>query len=237
MALLRAVIMLVRGFVAGFLMGCLGLVSLADAGPFGSRNEPFMASFQRYAKTFTATAATGMADPGTAAVVGGKTSMPYGWMDFCGRQPQECKVSLLPARDLKLTRETWRQLDRVNRQVNGFIVPISNLQHWGTMLDHWDYPVDGKGDCKIYALFKRKLLLDAGFPRQALLMTIVHDLNGEGHTILTVKTDRGDFVLDNLVDEIRPWDATGYYFVKRQSQQNPNVWLSINRRGTPHRGF
>lgn len=36
------------------------------------------------------------------------------------------------------------------------------------MLDHWDYLVDGMGDCKIYALFKRKLLLDACFPRQAL---------------------------------------------------------------------
>ena len=60
------------------------------------------------------------------------------------------------------------------------------------MLDHWDYPTDGKGDCKIYALWKRKLLIDMGLPRQALLMTIVRDLEGEGHTILTVKTDRGD---------------------------------------------
>ncbi|WP_163579344.1 transglutaminase-like cysteine peptidase, partial [Klebsiella pneumoniae] len=88
--------------------------------------------------------------------------------------------------------------------------------------------VDGKGDCKIYALYKRKLLLDAGFPRQALLMTIVRDLNDEGHTILTVKTDRGDFVLDNLADQVRPWDVTGYNFLKRQSQQNPNIWVSIN---------
>ena len=99
------------------------------------------------------------------------------------------------------------------------------------MMDHWDYPVDGKGDCKIYALYKRKLLMEAGFPRQALLMTIVRDLNNEGHTILTVKTDKGDLILDNLVNAIRPWNATGYYFLKRQSQQDPNTWLSISRRG------
>ena len=43
-------------------------------------------------------------------------------------------------------------------------------------------------------------------------MTIVRDLDGEGHAILTVKTDHGEFVLDNLTDEIRPWDATGYTF-------------------------
>ena len=57
--------------------------------------------------------------------------------------------------------------------------PLSNFDHWGTTLDHWDYPTDGKGDCKIYALWKRKLLMDIGFPRQALLMTIVRDLEGQ----------------------------------------------------------
>jgi predicted transglutaminase-like cysteine proteinase len=87
--------------------------------------------------------------------------------------------------------------------------------------------VDGKGDCKIYALFKRKLLIERGFPRQALLMTIVRDLDGEGHAILTVKTDRGDFVLDNLSADVRPWSATGYQFYKRQAQDDPNVWLSL----------
>ena len=37
-------------------------------------------------------------------------------------------------------------------------------------------------------------------------MTIVRDQDGEGHAVLTVKTDRGDFVLDNLTDEILPWN-------------------------------
>ena len=69
--------------------------------------------------------------------------------------------------------------------------------------------------------------IEQGFPRQALLMTIVRDLDGEGHAILTVKTDHGEFVLDNLTDEIRPWDATGYRFVKRQAQDDPNVWLDL----------
>ena len=54
-------------------------------------------------------------------------------------------------------------------------------------------------------------------------MTIVRDLNGAGHAVLTVKTDRGDFVLDNLSDEIRGWSATGYQFYKRQAQDDPNV--------------
>jgi predicted transglutaminase-like cysteine proteinase len=35
-------------------------------------------------------------------------------------------------------------------------------------------------------------------------------------------------VLDNLSDEIRAWDATGYRFVKRQSQEDPNVWVGLD---------
>ncbi|WP_050596490.1 transglutaminase-like cysteine peptidase [Mesorhizobium ciceri] len=166
-----------------------------------------------------------------SAAVGGSTSVPYGWVDFCHRRPKECKVPALPAANVKLTAQNLRILKRINQKANSAIKPVSNFDHWGTMADHWDYPVDGKGDCKIYALYKRKLLLAAGFPRQALLMTVVRDLDNEGHTILTVKTDKGDLVLDNLVNEIRPWNATGYYFVKRQSQQNPNTWVSINQRG------
>ncbi len=162
-----------------------------------------------------------------AEPVGDATRVPYGWADFCGRRPVECRVDVLDPVDVVLTRDVMATLRAVNRQANAAIEPVSNLDHWGTLLDHWDYPTDGKGDCKIYALWKRKLLLDMGFPRQALLMTIVRDLEGNGHTILTVKTDRGDLILDNMVGEIRMWDETGYKFVKRQSQADPNVWVSI----------
>ncbi len=163
----------------------------------------------------------------TRAPVGGEASIPYGWVDFCNRHSEECTLGKLKPMDVRLTKQSWKALNEINNKVNNAIEPISNLDHWGTTLDHWDYPVDGKGDCKIYALFKRKLLVDRGFPRQALLMTIVRDLNGEGHAVLTVKTDHGDFVLDNLSDEIRPWTATGYQFYKRQAQDDPNVWLSL----------
>ena len=161
------------------------------------------------------------------ATLGGPTSVPYGWVDFCRREPQECQQPALQPLDINLTHKTWQILNNVDHLVNQTIIPISNFDHWGTMLDHWDYPKDGKGDCKIYALWKRKLLMDAGFPRQALLMTIVRDQNGEGHTILTVKTNRGEFILDNMRQDIRPWNATGYHFYKRQSQTNPNIWVAI----------
>jgi len=170
---------------------------------------------------------------GSFAAVGQATTMPYGWADFCGRHPDECRVEALAPVDIALTPKVMRVLKRVNASVNAAIEPVSNLEHWGTMLDHWDYPTDGKGDCKIYALQKRKILLDMGFPRQALLMTIVRDQEDNGHTILTVRTDKGDFILDNMVEAIVPWDQTGYRFVKRQSQSDPNVWVSVGPASAP----
>ena len=166
--------------------------------------------------------------PATATPVHGPTSVPYGWVDFCSRHAEECNAPPQPSAVLRLTPESWRVLTEVNLAANGAITPVSNLEHWGTMLDHWDYPSDGKGDCKVYALYKRKLLMERGVPRQALLMTIVRDLNGDGHAILTVRTDRGDFVLDNLAPEVRAWNATGYRYVKRQSETDPNLWLEID---------
>jgi predicted transglutaminase-like cysteine proteinase len=58
-------------------------------------------------------------------------------------------------------------------------------------------------------------------------MTVVKDEAGEGHAILTLKTNKGEFVLDNLNNDTRPWTTSGYRFVKRQSQQDPNVWVTL----------
>jgi predicted transglutaminase-like cysteine proteinase len=56
---------------------------------------------------------------------------------------------------------------------------------------------------------------------------VVRDKKDEGHAVLTVKTDKGDFVLDNQAENIVLWSDTGYRFVKRQSQTDPNVWVSL----------
>jgi predicted transglutaminase-like cysteine proteinase len=79
-------------------------------------------------------------------------------------------------------------------------------------------------------LQKRRMLLKAGWPRSALLITVVRDQKGDGHAVLTVKTNRGEYILDNQRDQILPWNKTGYHFVKRQSQSDPNTWVSL---GTP----
>ncbi len=196
-----------------------GLASVAQAASHAHPHKR-VAGIQEHTDTLQAAAVH-------AAPIGDVTRVPYGWADFCTRRLEECRVDIAEPIDVVMSRRVMKTLEATNRQVNAEIEPVSNVEHWGTLLDHWDYPTDGKGDCKIYALWKRKKLLDLGFPRQALLMTIVRDLDGNGHTILTVKSDRGDYILDNMVGEIKLWDETGYKFVKRQSQEDPNVWVSI----------
>jgi predicted transglutaminase-like cysteine proteinase len=49
----------------------------------------------------------------------------------------------------------------------------------------------------------------------------------DGHAVLTVKTDRGEYILDNQAEDVVQWFETGYRFVKRQSQKDPNVWVSL----------
>ena len=123
---------------------------------------------------------------------------------------------------------------KVNAWVNEAIKPMTDLEHWG-VVERWNYPDDGYGDCEDYVLLKRRMLIQAGWPREALLITVVRDKKGDGHAVLTIKTDRGEFVLDNQEPQVLPWTKTGYRFVKRQSQSDPNVWVSLDepRRSPP----
>ena len=129
-------------------------------------------------------------------------------------------------RDIVMSQTAWRDLVRVNKWVNETIKPITDMDHWG-VIEKWSLPTDGYGDCEDYVLLKRKMLIDAGWPREALLITVVRDKKGEGHAVLTVKSDKGEFVLDNQNENVLAWTETGYRFVKRQSQSDPNVWVSL----------
>ena len=155
-----------------------------------------------------------------------ETRAPIGWIDFCTQYPRECAGGSTQPRDVVLSPRAWRDLQEVNTWVNNAIKPMTDMDHWG-VVEKWSYPDDGYGDCEDYVLLKRRMLIQAGWPREALLITVVRDRKDEGHAVLTVKTDKGDFILDNQAENIVLWSQTGYRFVKRQSQADPNVWVSL----------
>jgi predicted transglutaminase-like cysteine proteinase len=158
--------------------------------------------------------------------VGAGARAPIGWLEFCSEYAPECETKPLEPRDVVLTTKAWKDLARINKWVNETIRPITDLEHWG-VVERWNYPDDGYGDCEDYVLLKRRMLMAAGWPRQALLITVVRDKRGDGHAVLTVKTDKGEFILDNQEDEVLLWSETGYRYVKRQSQTDPNVWVGL----------
>jgi predicted transglutaminase-like cysteine proteinase len=158
--------------------------------------------------------------------VGATARAPIGYVEFCNEMPKECAASDIEPRDVVLTAKVWKDLVRVNKWANDSIIPITDMDHWG-VVEKWSYPDDGKGDCEDYVLLKRRMLMQAGWPREALLITVVRDKRGDGHAVLTVKTDKGDFILDNQEEQVLLWSETGYRFVKRQSQSNPNHWVAL----------
>ncbi len=165
------------------------------------------------------------------ASVGERTpAPPIGWVQFCQTYQGECDTKPMPPLDVVLDESARNDLKRVNDWVNHNIKPETDMDHYG-MIQWWRYPDDGAGACHSYALLKRRLLMRAGWPRQALLMTIVHETDGAGHAVLTVKTDRGEFVLDNLTDNILLWSQTPYRYSKRQSQSDPNAWVWLDDAG------
>jgi predicted transglutaminase-like cysteine proteinase len=162
----------------------------------------------------------------THVPLAGVTSPPIGWIELCSRQPNECAGGTTAPRDVVLTHKRLQELVRVNTRVNETVKPLTDLEHWG-VAELWSYPDDGYGDCEDYVLLKRRMLMQSGWPIEALLITVVRDKRGAGHAVLTVKTNKGEFILDNETNEILLWSETGYYFVKRQSQNDPNVWVSL----------
>jgi predicted transglutaminase-like cysteine proteinase len=158
--------------------------------------------------------------------IGDVTRAPIGWVEFCVEYKGECAAKPSAPRDVVLTPKAWTDLVRVNAWVNDTVKPMTDLEHWG-VVERWNYPEDGYGDCEDYVLAKRRMLMKAGWPREALLITVVRDKKGEGHAVLTVKTDKGEYILDNQESEILLWAKTGYRFVKRQSQSDPNTWIAL----------
>jgi predicted transglutaminase-like cysteine proteinase len=169
--------------------------------------------------------------PSAGAAVAGDARPLVGWITFCERHPGECALDTGEPSTIALTPRAWQAIVSVNRKVNGSVKAITDQEHWGTP-DRWDFPSDGLGDCEDFQLLKRKLLAEAGLPRRAMRITVVIDDKGEGHAVLMIRTDRGDFVLDNKTSAVLPWHQTGYIYVKREGENGP-TWVSLGGATSP----
>jgi predicted transglutaminase-like cysteine proteinase len=189
-----------------------------------------LANFSGFAGSASAQSLNPMRGTDPIQVVG-RAGPTQAWVSFCQRRPHECRIDVSQPARISLTPSIWAALTQVNERVNSSILAVTDQDHWG-VLDRWDYPDDGLGDCEDIQLLKRKLLVQAGLPHRALRMTAVIDDQGQGHAVLMVLTDRGDFILDNKRNAVLPWGRTGYTFIKREGT-NGKAWVALGDQAAP----
>ena len=162
-----------------------------------------------------------------ATLHGAAAKAPSGYRDFCERSPDQCKAKRGDAREVALSDDLRQTLEAVNEEFNRSIVAEDDLVHYGT-LDFWTIPADGRGDCEDYVLAKRQALMRLGLPEPALRIAVVFTRKLIRHTVLTVATDKGNYVLDNLRSDIVTWEETNYVFVERQDPDSASGWVSLD---------
>lgn len=143
---------------------------------------------------------------------------PLGYLSFCSTYSSQCTSAGAHER-VQLTPDVWKTIRQVNTEINDRITPDAGKGAYSWSLD------TTSGNCNDYAVQKRKALIDRGLPAAALSLSVVLTRRGVGHLVLTVRTDRGDYVLDNLRHAIVAWDHTGYRFNRVQSIDDPQAWV------------
>ncbi len=162
---------------------------------------------------------------GSTMLVGHITSQPIGHYEFCKRNRDECRGTGKKTAAPKVTKFGWSVVKDINESVNNSVLPMTDFDIHGRE-EVWSYP-DVVGDCEDYVLLKRAMLMEKGFSSSDLLITVVRKANGEGHAVLTLRTSEGDFVLDNLEDSVKAWNATPYTYLKRQASFHAGRWVDI----------
>jgi predicted transglutaminase-like cysteine proteinase len=136
-----------------------------------------------------------------------------------------------------LTRRRWLQLRAVNRIVNRRISPALDTESAGAP-DYWDLPISTRdrrvrgavrGDCEDFALEKRARLIALGWAPQSLGLAVAWTPEMGRHAVLIAQTDRGDFVLDNLLDAPTSLMSLDYQWLSRQAGADLLTWAAARR--------
>ncbi|MBL4869668.1 MAG: transglutaminase-like cysteine peptidase [Robiginitomaculum sp.] len=124
-----------------------------------------------------------------------------GLSDLCAVEPEHCALSgrrSVSIKDLVIAIQ-------INERVNSELVWEDDWSHFGVE-DRWIVPRDGLGDGEDFSLLKRKLMIEAGIPSNALRFVITGNSRDNHHVALVIQTDTGPWFLGNEapVHPLRP---------------------------------
>jgi len=154
----------------------------------------------------------------------GRTTVPIGAYAYCERYKARCRYRKLKEKET-LTRKAWDAIVKVNYTVNRSVEPMTDREIFGVE-ERWELP-GNVGDCEDYVLEKKRRLTKLGIAPGAMRVTVVYDADNGGHAVLTVVTDRGDFILDNNNDKVKRWQDAELTYLKRQSPGDLTRWESL----------
>jgi predicted transglutaminase-like cysteine proteinase len=146
----------------------------------------------------------------TAAIT--PLSMQY----FCAQNRRECRGG--GSSQISMTPDLLAVLKQVNVHVNRAIRPQTDAS------DTWSLNPTA-GDCEDYVLSKRSMLIKNGVSAGALRIAYTHTRRGEPHAVLVVRTNQGDYVLDNLNNAVKTLRASGYN-IRSMSSSDPTRWTA-----------
>ncbi|WP_159082366.1 transglutaminase-like cysteine peptidase [Paragemmobacter aquarius] len=149
-------------------------------------------------------------------------SAPGGAADLCAKYSWACAAGTSAA---SFGADQMEMAVRINRAANARIRPVADLVQYHAA-ENWAMPTARGGDCEDYALYKKAKLIEAGVSPDRLLLATVLDRKGDSHAVLVLRTDTADLVLDNLRGAVKPWDETGYTFLRMQDPRNPARWVA-----------
>lgn len=152
-----------------------------------------------------------------AADIAGTTMAPLAMQAFCHDRPGECRPA--QAAVVEWTPQLAALVTETNARVNRDIGPKADPG------GAWEVN-PAFGDCNDYAVTKRSRLIRAGLPPGALRLAITRTRGGLSHAILVVRTNAGDFVLDNLTGSVKTLAQSGYA-ISNMSTANPLRWARL----------
>lgn len=150
-------------------------------------------------------------------------SAPDGFSGVCARYDWACARS---GGGAVSGGELLDLANRVNASVNKTTREISDQAQY-KQTELWALPTARGGDCEDFALAKKQALIARGVAPERLLIATVLDRKRSPHAVLVLRTESGDYVLDNLTNRILGWRETGYTFLRMQNPKAPGQWSAI----------
>jgi predicted transglutaminase-like cysteine proteinase len=131
-----------------------------------------------------------------------------------------------------LAADLRRKLDAINRAVNHLVRYLPDDGDGGSG-DIWASPAEtlarGAGDCEDYAILKMSALKQAGVPMEDMSVVVVRDIRRNlYHAVLSVMTDDGYFILDNLSGKVMP-DRWLHTYTPLYSVGAAGAWIHGSR--------